>query len=186
MLNRSRSISLLMLRSSISVFSLSPINWRKCPTRSKSFPKATNGKKVGTSSEHLPSSRSACLKALKEIGSEVPPGVYLPSNPEAIVISIRAGSGAPMQRSVVLLFDFSPSFNLLIFSAAKAPYRATFGVQTVGIDQVERCADPDYEFMQDFSHQYYQMAIFKVGDDVRQVGIIGSLRRRGEKQSQSF
>jgi hypothetical protein len=52
----------------------------------------------------------------------------------------------------------------LNFSAAKAPYRATFRVQTVGIDQVERCADPDYELMQDFSNQYSQMAIFKVGD----------------------
>jgi len=32
------------------------------------------------------------------IGSEVPPGVYLPSNPEAIVISLIPESGAPMQR----------------------------------------------------------------------------------------
>ena len=39
----------------------------------------------------------------------------------------------------------------------------------MGIEQVERCADPDYELMQDFSSQYSQMAIFKVGDDVRQV-----------------
>ena len=56
-----------------------------------------------------------------------------------------------------------------LFSAAKAPYRATFRVQTVGIDQVEHCADPDYEFISDASNQYFQMAIFKVGDDVRQV-----------------
>ena len=88
---------------------------------------------------------------MRSIGSEVPPGVYLPSNPEAIVISLIPESGAPMQ------------------SAAKAPYRATFRVQTVGIDQVESCADPDYELMQDFSAQYSQMAIFKVRDDVRQV-----------------
>lgn len=54
-------------------------------------------------------------------------------------------------------------------SAAKAPYRATFRVQTVGIEHVEHCADPDFELMQDFSNQYSQMAIFKVGDDVRQV-----------------
>jgi hypothetical protein len=40
----------------------------------------------------------ACLKALREIGSKVPPGVYLPSNPEAIVISLLPESGAPMQR----------------------------------------------------------------------------------------
>jgi hypothetical protein len=59
--------------------------------------------------------------------------------------------------------------NQINFSAAKAPYRATFRVQNVGIEQVEHCADPDYELMQDFSNQYSQMAIFKVGDDVRQV-----------------
>lgn len=41
---------------------------------------------------------SACLKELKALGSEVPPGVYLPSNPEAIVISLIPESGAPMQR----------------------------------------------------------------------------------------
>ncbi|CAF1029135.1 unnamed protein product [Rotaria sordida] len=94
--------------------------------------------------------KQACLKALREIGKEAPHGVYLPSNPEAIIISLEPESGAPMQ------------------SAAKAPYRATFRVQTVGIEQVERCADPDYEFMHDFSNEYSQMAIFKVGDDVRQ------------------
>jgi len=57
----------------------------------------------------------------------------------------------------------------LNISAAKAPYRATFRVQNVGIEQVEHCADPGYEFISDFSNQYSQMAIFKVGDDVRQV-----------------
>jgi hypothetical protein len=41
---------------------------------------------------------SACLQELRLIGSEVPPGVYLPSNPEAIVISLIPESGAPMQR----------------------------------------------------------------------------------------
>lgn len=56
-----------------------------------------------------------------------------------------------------------------MFSAAKAPYRAKFRVQTVGIDEVERCGHSDFELMSDFSQQYSQMAIFKVGDDVRQV-----------------
>jgi len=54
-------------------------------------------------------------------------------------------------------------------SAAKAPYRATFRVQTVGIERVEHCADPDYVFIPDSTNEYPQMAIFKVGDDVRQV-----------------
>ena len=40
----------------------------------------------------------ACLQELRLIGSEVPPGVYLPSNPEAIVTSLIPESGAPMQR----------------------------------------------------------------------------------------
>ena len=55
-------------------------------------------------------------------------------------------------------------------SAAKAPYRATFRVQTVGIERVERCADPHYNCIADAGGQYDQMVIFKVGDDVRQVG----------------
>lgn len=63
--------------------------------------------------------------------------------------------------------DFS--LTVCSISAAKAPYRATFRVQNIGIEQVERCADDDYEFMQDVSQQYSQMVIFKVGDDVRQV-----------------
>jgi len=38
---------------------------------------------------------------LRDIGSEVPSGVYLPSNPEAIVTSLLPESGAPMQRFVI-------------------------------------------------------------------------------------
>ena len=63
-------------------------------------------------------------------------------------------------------------------SAAKAPYRATFRVQTVGIEQVEHCADPNYELMQDSKNQYAQMAIFKVGDDVRRVKLIFFFRNQ--------
>ena len=62
-------------------------------------------------------------------------------------------------------------YSLCDCSAAKAPYRATFRVQTVGIERVERCADPEYEFIADAGQQYDQMVIFKVGDDVRQVGV---------------
>ncbi|CAF0823433.1 unnamed protein product [Adineta ricciae] len=94
--------------------------------------------------------KAACLKALMDLGSDVKPGVYLPSNPEAVVISLAPETGTPMQ------------------SAAKAPYRAAFRVQNVGIEQVEHCADSDYEFIPDSNNQYSQMAIFKVGDDVRQ------------------
>ena len=42
--------------------------------------------------------KQACLQALRAIGSDVPAGVYLPSNPEAIIIDLDPESGAPMQR----------------------------------------------------------------------------------------
>jgi phosphatidylinositol 4-kinase A len=114
------------------------------------------------------------LNELKAIGSEVPPGIYLPSNPEAVVMSLLPESGAPMQRFTVMMnkHRLLISYTLLLSSAAKAPYRATFRVQTVGIEQVEHCANPDYELIQDTSHQYSQMAIFKVGDDVRQASFL--------------
>ncbi len=40
----------------------------------------------------------ACLKALRAVGSEVPPGVHLLSNREGIVISLLPESDAPIQK----------------------------------------------------------------------------------------
>lgn len=112
----------------------------------RSFPKGAPRKK-------------ACLEALSKI--KVQPGCYLPSNPEAMVIDIDYNSGTPMQ------------------SAAKAPYLARFRVHRCGIAELEQLA-------MDVSNQdsnaavqpsitlglgvdSWQAAIFKVGDDVRQV-----------------
>ena len=68
----------------------------------KVYPKGNSRKEGGTSIDKKSKIESfdlsACLQELRSIGSEVPPGVYLPSNPEAIVISLIPESGAPMQR----------------------------------------------------------------------------------------
>ena len=61
--------------------------------------------------------RQACQEALKKI--KVQPGVYLPSNPEGVVVGIDYNSGIPMQ------------------SAAKAPFLARFQVKKYGIKELE-------------------------------------------------
>ncbi|KAG7092795.1 hypothetical protein E1B28_009114 [Marasmius oreades] len=81
-------------------------------------------------------------------------GVYLPSNPDGVVIDIDKKSGRPLQ------------------SHAKAPFMATFKVrkEKVVIDR-----DPDSLLDSDGAgvekreeYEVWQQAIFKVGDDCRQ------------------
>ena len=96
--------------------------------------------------------KQACLKALKKV--EIQPGCYLPSNPDAMVIDIDYNSGTPMQ------------------SAAKAPFLARFKVQRFGMKELEKLAllmpsDRNMGF-NNMVPEYWQAAIFKVGDDVRQ------------------
>ncbi|PYH47291.1 1-phosphatidylinositol 4-kinase STT4 [Aspergillus saccharolyticus JOP 1030-1] len=100
---------------------------------------------------------------LRKIKVEV--GVYLPSNPEGVVIGIDRKSGKPLQ------------------SHAKAPYMATFRIQKTrtqaqGVRQEPRAL---VKGRNDFSgscgtssnddsetYEVWQSAIFKVGDDCRQ------------------
>lgn len=95
--------------------------------------------------------KKACLNELSKI--VVQPGCYLPSNPEAVVIDIDYKSGTPMQ------------------SAAKAPFLARFKVCRCGIKELEsKAMSVSQSGMQQLStgNEYWQAAIFKVGDDVRQ------------------
>lgn len=95
-----------------------------------------------------PLRKEACLEELAKI--ELKPGCYLPSNPEAVVVSIDKLSGTPMQ------------------SAAKAPFLARFQVQDVAeLSELEHIGD-DHEIVVDPVKARWMACIFKVGDDVRQ------------------
>jgi phosphatidylinositol 4-kinase len=90
---------------------------------------------------------------LRKIKVEV--GVYLPSNPDGVVVGIDRKSGKPLQ------------------SHAKAPYLATFRIQKTRTTSL-----PSNELVQSSQHrqsdshqetyEVWQSAIFKVGDDCRQ------------------
>ncbi|CAH6722570.1 phosphatidylinositol 4-kinase Stt4p [[Candida] jaroonii] len=75
---------------------------------------------------------------------EVLPGVYLPSNPDGVVIDINRKSGKPLQ------------------SHAKAPFMATFKIKKE-IEDIDEYGEKIY-----LPIERWQSAIFKVGDDCRQ------------------
>jgi phosphatidylinositol 4-kinase len=82
-------------------------------------------------------------------------GVYLPSNPDGVVVDIDRNSGRPLQ------------------SHAKAPFMATFKVQKEAKKNLsdEEDANPDGSVRVHHDKQVFtkwQAAIFKVGDDCRQ------------------
>lgn len=77
-------------------------------------------------------------------------GVYLPSNPDGIVVDLDRKSGRPLQ------------------SHAKAPFMASFKVRK---ERIDLPADSDLEIGEEqpkTSYDVWQGAIFKVGDDCRQ------------------
>ena len=118
-----------------------------------------------------PEKKQKIEEELRKIKVEV--GVYLPSNPDGVVIGIDRKSGKPLQ------------------SHAKAPYMATFRVRKTrsdltpaseafleestehtphhekntssGTADMTKSADAD-----ELSYEVWQSAIFKVGDDCRQ------------------
>lgn len=103
----------------------------------------------------------------EEMGKiKVDPGVYLPSNPDGVVVDLARKSGRPLQ------------------SHAKAPFMATFKVRrdvpkdhasggkqdapTSGDDVAGTDTAIDTENVETVPVEVWQAAIFKVGDDCRQ------------------
>lgn len=79
-------------------------------------------------------------------------GVYLPSNPDGVVVDLDRKSGRPLQ------------------SHAKAPFMATFKVQK---EKTDLPSDSSIEIADEAKmvrtkYEVWQSAIFKVGDDCRQ------------------
>lgn len=100
-----------------------------------------------------PEKKQKIEEELRKIKVEV--GVYLPSNPDGVVIGIDRKSGKPLQ------------------SHAKAPYMATFRIQKNkgGVSEVDEMMeenDGEDHGTPERTVEVWQSAIFKVGDDCRQ------------------
>ncbi|MCJ1309185.1 phosphatidylinositol-4- kinase [Agyrium rufum] len=99
---------------------------------------------------------------LRQIKVEV--GVYLPSNPDGVVVGIDRKSGKPLQ------------------SHAKAPFMATFRIKKTRSEEMESTdnmlektnqneedgGQQGAVISQEATYEVFQSAIFKVGDDCRQ------------------
>ena len=106
-----------------------------------------------------PEKKQKIEEELRKIKVEV--GVYLPSNPDGVVIGIDRKSGKPLQ------------------SHAKAPYMATFRIkknrgEMEGTDNMlektneNKEMDENAPVTSENTFEVWQSAIFKVGDDCRQ------------------
>ncbi|TKA26301.1 hypothetical protein B0A50_05080 [Salinomyces thailandicus] len=97
-----------------------------------------------------PEKKQKIEEELRKIQVDV--GVYLPSNPDGVVIGIDRKSGKPLQ------------------SHAKAPYMATFRIrkEEAEPETSEQEALQSAELARRRTYEVWQSAIFKVGDDCRQ------------------
>lgn len=103
-----------------------------------------------------PEKKQKIEEELRKIQVEV--GVYLPSNPDGVVVGIDRKSGKPLQ------------------SHAKAPYMATFRIRKEFTDDMESTQEQlarvnstgDANAGTAKTYEIWQSAIFKVGDDCRQ------------------
>ena len=107
-----------------------------------------------------PEKKQKIEEELRKIKVEV--GVYLPSNPDGVVVGIDRKSGKPLQ------------------SHAKAPYMATFRIKKnkgdiEGTEDLLEATNQNTQsttgrglIPQENTYEVWQSAIFKVGDDCRQ------------------
>jgi phosphatidylinositol 4-kinase len=98
-----------------------------------------------------PEKKAKIEEELRKIQVEV--GVYLPSNPDGVVVGIDRKSGKPLQ------------------SHAKAPYMATFRIKREkggGVEDDEELIEANGNAGKRLTYETWQSAIFKVGDDCRQ------------------
>ena len=112
-----------------------------------------SGKLKPLISRSKPEKKQKIEEELRKIKVDV--GVYLPSNPDGVVIGIDRKSGKPLQ------------------SHAKAPFMATFRVKKARGRQDETgelggVITKDKDVTPDTTIETWQSAIFKVGDDCRQ------------------
>ncbi|KAI9668133.1 MAG: phosphatidylinositol-4- kinase [Bathelium mastoideum] len=104
--------------------------------------------------EPKPVKKQKIEEELRKIKVDV--GVYLPSNPDGVVVGIDRKSGKPLQ------------------SHAKAPYMATFRIRKDKTDLDDLESEDQVGFPNvpatkpDRTYEVWQSAIFKVGDDCRQ------------------
>lgn len=114
---------------------------------------------------------------------KVDPGVYLPSNPDGVVVDINRKSGRPLQSHAKVRLSLSAvvlvpeRFADSLAHRAQAPFMATFKVRrernkvrTDGLEVQDELVEVEHNAATGGKEEYdtWQSAIFKVGDDCRQ------------------
>lgn len=108
---------------------------------------------------------------------QVDAGVYLPSNPDGVVVDIDKKSGRPLQSHAKVRPPACPALAddglTLPFSPSQAPFMATFKVRKERVELAPAAEDtviddPEQRAKSRSHYEVWQAAIFKVGDDCRQ------------------
>lgn len=106
---------------------------------------------------------------------KVDPGVYLPSNPDGVVVDIDRTSGRPLQsHAKVRLFFGGLRANVSDALVRQAPFMATFKVRrekntdAAAQEALIELEESSQDAASVAGFDTWQSAIFKVGDDCRQ------------------